>query len=299
MGIQNQNFTQYIDKRIGDLKVDYKLEKTKVVIDSTAIKYVLYGYHNRKSIPFDIEYKYGGNYQLYVKQFDDFFTKLKYCRIEPILVTKGLNWFEESRRNGRFDHFFYESKKNYEKFKEGKSHYYIIYPIFLHKTFDSVIKRLAIPHFQTVDLSDAAKLANDLKCPLISYDDNHYCMKIDNGVIHCLDFVKGFDSIETNNSSCIDCKIYRINDFVKKFDGLTSDMLPIFAILMKHDFIDKKFFNEFLLKISERIFNQKNDLILFNEDITEDKEALERWDRMDLILNWLSRFRGDFNEVIN
>ena len=300
MGIKG--LTSFVSKE--DLRNRHKLSDGFVVIDGNNLMFYIYSSTNSKRND-DL---FGGIYDEYGNQFRKFVKNLKKCNISPILVFDGgLNLQLKDNRMKRFEVAFDNSKdisdnppQNDELRDDDKK----ISPSLLKDTMMSVMKEFmpseetkqiksVAEHkwrvfcFQTVldsDL-DSAKLANDLKCPLISNDGDFLLMNIDEGVISC-DSLKWETPLKSNNSKYyIECKIYKIIDFTNKFD-IKPEMLPIFASLMGNDGIKYEIFD----KIFIDIHNELHNMHWLSEELRGSYyyNSNNRWLRMKQLLYWLS-----------
>lgn len=272
--------------KIDDLKKEYHLKNTKVVIDGNNLMHSMYSVFNKEN-PDD--YLFASNFLLLRRFFVKFFDNMAKCKVTPILVFDGsLNPDLEESRIRRLNVAFERSKclsdnppdlchsLNIEKENN------VIFPFLVRKCFLSVAKEANVTCLQTRLDSDlaTARLANELKCPLISDDSDFLIMTIDEGVISCESL--NWQSIQTSkNKSYFECKIYKIKDFVDHF-GLKPEMLPIFASLVGNDGIDGHIFDGLVADINTHRTDEGSATDMRNGC------SNDRFDRMNLLLHWLS-----------
>jgi hypothetical protein len=288
MGVKN--LSSFIDNIQGSRKY-HKLNDTKLVIDANNLMRKLYIQYNSRYRRKD--FLYGGNYTSYALFFKQFFDSLKKCRITPVMIFDGgLNIELKDDRFKKYKVLFNRSKRISNSSHSTNDP---IFPHLLRDTFDSVIRELNICSLQTrfdADL-DSAKLANRLKCPLLSDDSDFLALDIEFGVISILslqwDRPQRFRNQTRSQSEnyFIKCLIYKIDEFFDKFYGLKKELLPIFATLLGNDFIKETVFSAFIRKIPSyltiRVQVYKNN---------------EKFDSINRLLVWLSQtFENDRQAV--
>ena len=129
---------------------------------------------------------------------------------------------------------------------------------------------------------EAAKLANDLKCPLISNDSDFLVMNIDEGVISCDSLLYETPFTTKTSKYYMECKVYKVVDFVNRF-GLKPEMLPIFATLMGNDGMDDKVFEDLFVDIRKEIGLEFSEIIPEIDNF----ENRSRWLRISQLVYWL------------
>ena len=94
-----------------------------------------------------------------------------------------------------------------------------------------------------------AVLANDLKCPVISFDSDFYILSLTHGFIP-FDSVN-FDVQPTATDSdgqqykYLPVKIYFTQNFIQCFPELDKQVLPLMATVLGNDYVHIKTFEEF------------------------------------------------------
>ena len=243
---------------IDGLRKTYKLSNSYLVIDGNNLMHILYQLFNKRN---QNDFIFGGNYTDYRKFFHKFFDNLKKCNIKPIMIFDGgLNLQLKDNRMHRFQETFNKTKKLSENPPKDEVLSYgdVVFPFRLKKSMISVCEESNVFVFQTpidADL-DSAKLANQLKCPLLSNDSDFLVMDINEGVITCDSFQ--WEELKSKSKGFyIKCEIYRIVDFVQKFD-LKPEMLPIFGSLMGNDGIKGEIFEDLFRNISNGMTDDLN-----------------------------------------
>ena len=280
MGVPN--LSTFVTK-IDGLRKEHQLRNTRLVFDGNNYMYYLYCKFSQAN-PGD--FLFAGNYRKLCQYISTFFGNLAKCAITPILVFDGsLNPNLVNSRSQRFEKAFQKSQilSDHPPPAIDFAEQDIIFPFLLRNCFISMAKEHNVTCLQTRQDSDldTARLANELQCPVISNDSDFLVMKIDEGVISAQSF--DWQNIQTSkNKSHIECKIYKVEDFVDHFN-LKPEMLPIFASLMGNDGIDGQVFDGLIAEITNgrRIENADNDLFHY-------EYVQERLERMNLLLHWLS-----------
>lgn len=289
MGISH--FFSYISN-IKGVKNRHQLRNTSVVIDGSNIYFLLYQDFN--SSQRGLDYKFGGNYDGYRKYCRNFFEQLKKCGISPLIVMDGLSKYSSTDFDKRMDNL--KKLNRYESLR----------PLLLEEVFVETVVNSELEYLQTAYDSDPdlAKLANQLKRAIISSDSDFYCFDVEEGVISFNDLEwtkpKPLSEDSKTNEFYIDCQIFKYKEFVTKFPGLTTTMMPVFASIFSNDFTTLyEIFEDFLVSIVEgssdkRMVNGWN-----NNKYKKFNKSLKRMERIDRFLKWLSRLNGEQNFAIN
>ena len=289
----------------------YKLSNTKVVIDGNNI---LYHYFYRQILEQNPnDFLFGGNYTELPQIFETFFENLNKCKISPIIVFEGRDPTKPQQME-RAEELLERSRQWSDEpiilpLKEVNE---VITPILLKKSFKSVAKIMKVEFFTTKSKTDLemAKLANDLKCPLISNKSDFLVMNVKNGVIssESIEWQNPIQSEDQSEDYHFNCQVFKVDDLIEfeynketkdyfesKQISLKAEMLPIFCSLLTKDGIDFQLLIDFFKKISEStktvplFTDQWNDSNLFKH---------KRWRRMDQLLCWLGLSFRDKNEAI-
>ena len=287
MGISN--FFSYVSN-VKDLKKSYKLRDTSVVIDGSNVFFLLYQKYNTTTR--GIDFKLGGNYIGYDKYCRHFFDQLKKCGISAMVQMDGINKYSSSDFDKRIHNL-----KNLHRYESLR-------PLLLEDIFESVVKDLKLDYLRTIYDSDPdlAKLANQLKSPVISSDSDFYCFNVEEGVISFddLDWTELKQSDESDGNYYIDCKRFRFEDLANKLPGLTPNMMHIFASLFSNDFtLLYDVFQDFLKSIVDGSSDKRMISGWNKSNYKRFNKSIQRMERMDRFLKWLSHLNGDPNFAIN
>lgn len=238
MGIQG--LTSFIDDNL-QLLNDYQLHDSKVIIDGNNLFHLLYYSYN-------VDFVHGGDYDKFTRKIVEFFNILKSCKIEPYIILDG--GYEPDNRKlktilDRANIRIHLSGciANGER---GK-----ILPVLAYEVFITSLNTLGIGHV-TCDFeadNQIAVLANDLKCPVISFDSDFYILSLTHGFIP-FDSVN-FDVQPTATDSdgqqykYLPVKIYFTQNFIQCFPKLDKQVLPLMATVLGNDYVHIKTFEEF------------------------------------------------------
>lgn len=254
MGVRG--LSTFIDNNQKLLSV-LKLHDTKVIIDGNNLYHFLYyQYH--------IVHQYGGDYDHFSRKCKRFFSLLRKCGVEPIVVFDG-GYGPDDRKLptilGRMRDRL-STAESVCKTGHGK-----IIPILAIETFRLVLVELDIQHvaceFEADD--DIATLANDLNCPVMSNDSDFFVYDLKGGYI-LLDYMNltlcvhnpetAEESICTkdkvlSNSEYrfLPVKFYHRDRLVELFTNKSAFIIPLFATLLGNDYLSTADLAQFYAKL--------------------------------------------------
>lgn len=107
--------------------------------------------------------------------------------------------------------------------------------------------------------SQAARIARDLKCPLLSSDSDFYLMDLPGGLFS-YDDLNPEPQLARNGSHFIECDLYRIDKLVNLFPELDKACLPLLGILIGNDFVDDRKFNNFTENLPHKLLASQCDM---------------------------------------
>ena len=259
---------------------DYKLRNRKLVIDGNNLYNIMFYDSN-------IDYQHGGDYLQYSMYVADFFNKLKLCGLEPYVVFDGGHDTDDIKLQRRME-------KSRERIADIRSNIHgprekqkKIIPLLTYEAYRQTIAALKIP-FVVCDFEadhEAAVLANDLDCPVLSFDSDFYIFPIKAGYIpfHSLDL----NSIEQDQMGhFLKCKIYTTHALTSYFPRLGNGALLLLATLLGNDFVTKDLFSNFFEDCKRR-------RIRFNTQGLICKPFFP----VGLILSWMNKL-DNFNQGI-
>ena len=305
MGIPN--FSSFVSSR--DLRKSFQLSDCYVVIDGNNLLYYLYIQYSKLN---SNDFLFGGNYTELRHFFRKFFQSLKKCKITAIIVFDGgLDLKLKDSRMSRFEKSMKISQNLNDVLKSNSSpesqssaiNGDIIFPALMQNVFISVIKESSnVFCLRTVLDADLniAKLANYLKCPVISNDSDFLIMSVNGGVISCDSFEwqsphPAIGVTKQSKDYFIECKLYKVFDFAEKF-RLKPEMLPIFGSLMGNDAIDDKVFDELF---SDILLDMRFKSLDVNHVSQIDQRLNKRYLRMNQLLYWLSHRFSSTKQAID
>lgn len=132
MGVQG--LTTIVDKNAKILLKDKNISNTKLVIDGESLIYFLYENSN-------INLKNGGNYDVYAKIFEEFFSALRLHQIYPYVVMDG--GYEPDNR--KHETHVRRAKERIDKSREITSLRTTFVQLLYRLTFLAVIEKMNIP----------------------------------------------------------------------------------------------------------------------------------------------------------
>ncbi|XP_052061321.1 protein asteroid homolog 1-like isoform X2 [Mytilus californianus] len=238
MGIPG--LTTLIDDNL-QLLEDYQLHHSKVVIDGNNLYHLLFYSYN-------VGYTHGGDYDKFSRKIKEFFDILKSCNIEPYIILDGGYEPDDRKLKTTLERagkriLLSGAIINSER---GK-----ILPILSYEVFMTALEDLGIPHV-TCDFeadNQIAVLANEFKCPVISFDSDFYILHLTNGFIP-------FDSVnfevqptvtdvEGKQFKYLPVKMYFTQNFISCFPELDKEVLPLMATVLGNDYVNIHTFEEF------------------------------------------------------
>ena len=290
-----------------------KLHDTKVVIDGNNLYHFLYyQYH--------IVHQYGGDYDHFSRKCKRFFSLLRKCGVEPIVVFDG-GYGPDDRKLptilGRMRDRL-STAESVCKTGHGK-----IIPILAIETFRLVLVELNIPHvaceFEADD--DIATLANDLNCPVMSNDSDFFVYDLKGGYI-LLDYMNltlCIHNTETAEESIctkdkvlsnseyryLPVKFYHRDRLAELFTNKSAFIIPLFATLLGNDYLSTADLAQFYAKLqiprssNKYFFSQKSQSRLgsliqwLNENRDTDLDSL-----VDFVVDNCGKKEDDLREEI-
>nr|XP_034181991.1 protein asteroid-like [Osmia lignaria] len=234
MGIKG--LTKFISNRSDHYLEYYELHDTYLVIDGDSICFQLYNsYANCNCI-------FGGDYDKYAQCVSDFFDNLLKCNITPLVL------FDGAYENRKMKTIIYRTRQRIRtasSFCPLSQRRMKFFPLFLTKVFKNVLKEKNIRYMQCLLEADnaIASVAKILNCPVFSYDSDFY---IYGSLYIPFNTVDNYATKSgTGKGYVICCKIYRTERLLNSFKGLDESMLPLAAILLGNDYVNRSTFRNF------------------------------------------------------
>lgn len=192
----------------------------KLVIDGNCLFHFLFKYLNIDTI---------GNFSEYAEKVEMFFRWLFYRKITPYVVFDGAYDIDDRK---------IETVKSraQQRIKEPEKYT----PILARITFTKILDKLRIQYI-TCDFDadrDIHKLANDLKCPVLSRDSDFFIFDLHHGYIpfDSLPFNSIFDGTDAHQ---FEIKVYVIENLWKKFPYLRRNM-ALLATVLGNDYLSQQ-----------------------------------------------------------
>lgn len=261
MGVRG--LTTYIKKNQRKYMKTYHLHNCNLVLDGYSIATNLY-------IMSCCESAFGGDYDKFFEFVKGFFKLLSKCMVTPYVI------FDGGYEKRKMDTVRKRMKdkiaclRDVMPFTQSRS-----FPLFMRGVFREVVIEMGIKFAQSDFEADdeIAAIARQLNCPVLSYDSDFFIYD----VLYipfptmCLEACQMETSVPEDPKYYIECKIYSVEHFLSRFDGLNKDMLPLIAALLGNDYIKRSVFKKFYENLNIPPKSKKN--------------HLER--RVSVVLNWL------------
>ena len=233
--------TSFMDENPQILK-EFQLHDTKLVIDGKNLLHLIF--EGSK-----INKKHGGDYDRFACEIVKFFSILKACNIKPYVLFDGGDDPSDRKFNTKL-RGLRERLEKAMRISSGQSKKNNVMPILAYDTFKSVLFEINVP-FNVCDFEadeEIAILANEFNCPVLSLDSDFYILPINAGYIPfnsvCLEPQEGK---RWNNSvyHYLPARIYYVDSFATCFHALGRNVLPLIALLLGNDYVDREIFYPF------------------------------------------------------
>lgn len=239
MGVHG--LTSFIDDHT-DLLLDHELHGTKLIIDGSNLYHFIYFNHNLTAT-------YGGDYNVFATRSRQVFKAFLACDIQPYVVFDGAYSRDEKKLGTVVDRARKKILCSASVANGGRG---MILPLLAYDTFVFVLNELGIPHMTCDQEADdqIVLLANEYNCPVLSCDSDFYIFDLSAGYIP-MDYL-AFEATKSPDKkySYLPCQFYHVDNFVKSFEGLTKNNLPLAATVLGNDFIERDAFERFLAKLN-------------------------------------------------
>lgn len=232
MGIRG--LTTFVNSRCDKFLEPYELHNTYLVIDGNNIASHLYRWHCIKNDCF------GGDYDAYARCITKFFHLLLECKVTPLVIFDGSY---EDRKLSTVYNRMRQKIKNGRLTKRSVTPRVEMFPLLLRDVFVEMVRKLNIKFVRCTFEADydMACIARKLDCPLLSYDSDFFLFDVKyvpfSTLILNATVRKGIKSVQ--------CQVYCVDTFVSCYKGLSKECLPLIAVLLGNDYIERKVFSQF------------------------------------------------------
>ena len=245
MGVRG--LKSFIERNDGLFVHNYRLQNTSVVIDANNLAFCLF-IESQANERRDL---FGGDMVQFGQYVGRFFRNLERCNLDPILVFDGAH-----DDNQKFSKTAEKQRRALERFQNVLSIARSGFgDLILPATTTNVLRSMALAWeiemvqcMYEADL-EVARIANTLRCPVISNDTDFYLMGIVCGVIP-IDFLNHQEPIPLIDNYFIECKLFRPENFHKYLPNLNLETLPLLGVLAGNDFIQSKVFENLCNRMS-------------------------------------------------
>lgn len=223
------------------------LSNTSLVIDANNLLCFLYHdlCRGTKSEHLGCD-RYGGDFVAYDQIIRNFFQTLDACNITPILVFDGSVIGKQSTKDQLVLKDEQVHRRGLEKFNTARKMFEddilddsFIMSSLMSVVFKSIVRDLGVQIIQAPYEADThlARIANELKIPILTNDSDFIIYPLDVGFI-ILDLFLYKEVIRGSADKCsIECFIYSQQTLVKYLPGLQPQVMPLLSILLGNDYI--------------------------------------------------------------
>ncbi|XP_027011204.2 protein asteroid homolog 1-like [Tachysurus fulvidraco] len=213
----------------GDFLKPRCFRESKLIIDGSNLYYNLYFRSHLDQV-------HGGDYDDFEKIVTLFFRNLRMCDIEPYVVLDGGADVSDKK---------FETHKSScsDKIRRANSlsrgHSGDIIPILTKHVFKQILQKLGIPFIQCLAEADweAAALASEWNCPVLSNDSDFYIFNIKSGVLPIAHFQwRKVGKLRNNSKNFIPTKSYRVQNLCAAFNRMNKYNLSLFAVILGNDY---------------------------------------------------------------
>lgn len=250
MGIQG--LMTYITRHSDIYLQNYSLHNTYLVIDGNGVASQLYTREAKGNCCF------GGDYDKYAYCVSNFFDELLKCNITPLIIIDG------GSEDKKLSTIYKRTKDRIRTAavltpqKQARTQ---LFPLLLKEVFKNAAKEKGIKCAQSLFEADddIASVARILNCPVLSFDSDFYIFDVMYIPFNTLDF--GVVKNPNGNGFMKNCKVYKIDHFLRRFPGMDKTVMPLAATLLGNDYINRSTFKDFfstlrLSKTSKRRYNE-------------------------------------------
>ncbi|KAM6450851.1 single-strand DNA endonuclease ASTE1 [Liasis olivaceus] len=256
--------------------VDLQLRNTNVIIDGNNLYHRLYFDSN-------LDIRRGGDYDSFTDIIRLFFESLAVCNIQPYVVLDGGSDASDKKLTTLKERAFEKIQAAHSLSCGGGGS---VLPLLVREVFKQILTKLQVPFVQSFSEADRdiVSLANHLNCPVLTLDSDFCIFDLQAG--YCpLNYFQWRNLCRCKDSQ--DCYIparcFSLERFCRHFSNMNKTLLPLFAVMSGNDYINLPAIEMFFSKI--------------HLPIGKSRQRSRKHDRIQGLLNWLSRF-ADLGEAM-
>ncbi|XP_026577630.1 protein asteroid homolog 1 [Pseudonaja textilis] len=255
--------------------VDLHLRNIDVIIDGNNLYHHLYFDSN-------LDIRHGGDYDSFADITRQFFQSLAACHIQPYVVLDGGN-DASNKKCATLKERAKEKIQAAHSLSHGGGG--SLLPLLVREVFKQILTELQVPFVQSFSEADRdiVSLANQLSCPVLTLDSDFCIFDLQSG--YCpLNYFQWRNLCKCKDSQeCyIPARCFSLERFCRHFN-MNKTLLPLFAVMSGNDYIN--------LPAMEVFFNK------IHLPIKKSRRKSRKHDRIQGLLNWLSRF-ADLSEAM-
>ncbi|XP_071036729.1 single-strand DNA endonuclease ASTE1-like [Parasteatoda tepidariorum] len=265
-----RGLSKFIDEN--DICRPFKLRNTQVIIDGCSLIHHIYARNETNCI-------FGGDYDKFATDVQNYFSILKQCQISPIII------FDGGQTDDKIDMRLKRQQQRTEEIKtllrDGDEMIKVL-PLNSHVVFKNILSEIDVLYVQCDYEGDAqlASIATHYKCPILSEVSDFYIYDLPYGFIkisHIDNAIKVETLRDGSQKKYLLCKIYYLSALLYKFPLKDKTMISLVATLAGNHYVSAyDHLRKFYLYINVRFKDRFQGLFswLHNQTFTEAKSKV-------------------------
>lgn len=228
MGVHG--LTSYVERN-QQFFTELKLKNTHLVIDGCSLYFRLY-------FTTGLDQMRGGDYDVFAKVVQHFFTALSSCNVRPFVVLDG--GMDETDK--KFKTLWERAQsKIHEAHSLSRGSRGSVLPLLTREVFRQVLCELGVPLVQCISEADfeIASLAHQWRCPVLTNDSDFYIFDLCGGYLP-MTFFEWDNVCGKASEYYIPARRFTVNRFCSHFNHMNKQLLPLFAVITGNDYTHAK-----------------------------------------------------------
>ncbi|XP_036414358.1 protein asteroid homolog 1-like [Colossoma macropomum] len=198
---------------------------SKLVIDGCNLYHTVY-------FASHLDQEHGGEYEGFEKAVSCFFRNLRECAIKPYVVLSGEDEISDKTFGALKKRADIRIKKAHSLSRGCPRN---VLPILIKTVFIQLLRKLKVPFIQCVAKADweAAALANEWNCPVLSNNTDFYIYDIKGGFLplYCFQW-RNVMLTKRSDKKFIPAKLFSVEKLCGTFSCMNKQLLPILATIL-------------------------------------------------------------------
>ncbi|XP_017569910.2 protein asteroid homolog 1-like [Pygocentrus nattereri] len=198
---------------------------SKLVIDGCNLYHTLY-------FTCHLDQEHGGEYDAFEKEVSRFFRNLRECAIKPYVVLSGEDDISDKMFGALKKRANIRIKKAHSLSRGCPRN---VLPILIKTVFIQLLRKLKVPFIQCVAKAnwEAAALANEWNCPVLSNSTEFYIYDIKGGFLPLYRFHwRNVTLTKRSDKKFIPAKLFSVEKLCSTFSCMNKQLLPILATML-------------------------------------------------------------------